>query len=293
MLVLPWLSRRSLLRLAKFASLVVYVVSARERKVGLANLEHVFPGWAPARHKAVLRASAFRFCVMLLDLFWFSRNTRDRIDKHVHFDDSARDLLVNEAWLGVTGHYGNWEILGMAMSQMGYPLMSVAAPLKNPKVDELFIKVREKTGGTILKQDGAIRNILNGLRNGGRMAVLLDQNTLPRDRGIWVDFFDLPCPVSSAPGALALKTGVPIRFGFCVLRADGDYSAFCPGVIPKPEGTVEELTQELTDRMEEVIELAPENWLWMYKRWKYVPEGGDRKYFPFYARPIQPRHLKK
>lgn len=286
---LPRLSRPKLLRLARVLARIGYWVSGRLRRVGDANLALVFPEWTPAQRRASLQETFFRFTLMLADLFWFSRDTEDRLRRHVRLDPSADKLLINEAWLGVTGHFGHWELLGMSMASLEVPLMSVAAPLTNPEVDKLFVQIREQTGGVIVPQAGAIRKILQGLRNGQRMAVLLDQNTLPRDGGVWVSFFGRPTPVSSAPAILGLKTEVPARFGFCTLQADGNYSIYCPRVIARPKGPPEAFLQELTTTMEGVIRQDPASWLWMYKRWKYLPEGADPANYPYYSRPLKPR----
>ena len=285
--VLPRLPRPALLALARGLAWIGYAVSGTLRRVGLANLRLAFPEMPERERRAVLRASFHRFTLMILDLFWFSRDTRARLRRHVRWDPSARRLMVRQAWLGVTGHYGHWELLGMAMASLGYPLMSVAAPLTHPEVDAIFVDIRQRTGGIIVPQAGAIRRILHGLRHGERMAVLLDQNTLPRDGGVWVEFFGRPIPVSGAPAVLALKTKVPVRFGYCTLQPDGDYAVHCPRVIPRPQGPPEALLQELTDTMEGVIRRHPESWLWMYKRWKYLPGDEDPARFPDYARPIK------
>ena len=52
---------------------------------------------------------------------------------------------------------------------------------------------------------------------------MLDQNTSEREGGIVVDFLGLPMPVSSAPAALAYRTGTTIMLGFCLPEPGGRY----------------------------------------------------------------------
>ncbi len=173
------------------------------------------------------------------------------------------------------------------MAKQGFPLHSIAMPVKNPIVDRLLIERREVTGQKIVPRTGALRKLLNVLRNNGKAAFLVDQNTEEDDGGIWVDFFGLPVPVTPAPVAMASKTGSEIFIGFCAPQPGGHYRIYTTESILPPERTDEEATRKLTQQILAAIEREvtrhPEHWLWMYKRWKKTkhPEDADR--YPFYA----------
>ena len=92
------------------------------------------------------------------------------------------------------------------------------------------------------------------------MAVLLDQNTRPRHGGVWVEFFGLPAPVSSAPAAIALKAGVDIACGFCTPESGGRYRAWSPGRIPFEAGhTGKDAILKLTRQMAGIMEGVASN----------------------------------
>ncbi|MCX6995506.1 MAG: lysophospholipid acyltransferase family protein [Kiritimatiellaeota bacterium] len=292
--VIPALPRRAVVGLARLLGAAAYGLARRERRVGLANLELAYGATRTAADmRTILRTSFFSFALMMLDLFWFARHRTARLARWVVLDPSMNTLFQPGAALGITAHLGNWELLGQAVAQRGYPLASVAAPLANPAVDRIFQRIRARDGQEMIPREGAVRHILRRLRAGYKIGLLLDQNTPPDEGGLFVPFFGVPAPMSSAGAALALRTGAALFFGFCVPERDGHYRAFSTAFFrPDPaDGTdqpaaLEQLMLRIAGVLEQAVRDHPGHWLWMYKRWKYVAPGFDRSRYPFYAKPL-------
>lgn len=291
--LIPRLSRRGVLRLARFSGRAAFRLSGHLRRTGLANLDLAFgDAKTPAEKERILRVSFATFALTILDVFWFSRDTADRLRRHVVVEQDFRETICREgAQVLLTGHYGNWEVLGQSVAQEGWPLMSVAAPLANEAVDQVFLSMRRRSSQLVVSKEGAILKLLRHLHRGGKVAMLLDQNTKKEDGGTFVDFFGLPVPVSMAAAALALRAGCEIRFGRLLCDPDGTYHATTFGAIPASEfgedrgpDAVRALTQRITTVYEDLVRGAPEHWLWMYKRWKHIPPGRGRGGYPFYAK---------
>ncbi len=290
-----------MLALARGLSRLAFRLSARSRRVALANLDLVFGDRYTLKEKERLaRHSLYVFSLVLLDLFWFSIRTPQRIARWVEVDEALRDPARHTGpHLCVTGHYGNWELMGQVAALLGYRLVSVAAPIGSPLVDSLLIGLRRKTGQVIVPKQGALRRLMAELREGAKVAVLLDQNVKPSQGGIFVDFFGLPVPVSEAASLLAVHYRCPVMFPFCVPLPDGRYRMFLFDLLPMPEGQAKDPdglrahTQLITGVMEKVIREQPEHWLWSYKRWKHMPPGSDESLYPFYRRHLNEKDLKK
>ena len=140
-----------------------------------------------------------------------------------------------------------------------------------------------------------MRKLLHGLREKKHIAVLLDQNTPPRDTGIYVPFFGRPVAVSSVPAALAIRTGPSVVTTACVPDESGRYyGKVCEILHPNQaaDNPVEELTSRMTHSLEKLILEQPGRWCWMYKRWKNVPPGADMGRFPNYAKPLRKTQCK-
>jgi Kdo2-lipid IVA lauroyltransferase/acyltransferase len=293
----PFLPRSGVVFLARISSAVAFRFARRLREVGLENLGLAFGDDLDAESKRRLLRKTFRhFALLGLDVIWFTRHPQERMRKWIRWDDSTQPMFEDEAQLLLTAHFGNWETVGQAYAAAGQRILSVAAPVKNPPVDRLFVALRQRTGQTIIPQQGAARKLLQGLRDHAKMAVLLDQNTRPRDGGIFVKFFGLPVPVSSVPAALAVRTharvlavtGVPDEIGRYTVRVHADLQPQSDAGDP-----VADLTQRMTAAMETVIRERPEYWCWMYKRWRFVPDHADRSRYPSYARALRHDELRK
>jgi KDO2-lipid IV(A) lauroyltransferase len=295
LLIIPPLSRGVVLALARGLAALAWLVARRERRIGLANLDVAFGDTLTADNKrAILRESFRTFALMLLDVFWFAKHTAARVERWVEWRDTPDALWQRRATVGVTAHMGNWELLGQVMSLRGHPLVSVAMPLANPAVDELFLRIRTDNGQQIIPRQGAVRQLLRALRDQRKIGVLLDQNTLPAEGGQFVEFFGVPVPVSAAGSVLGLKTGAQFLFGYCLAQPDGRYRLvitehFTPDP-PSPgadeAATIAALTQRTAAVLERDVRAHPGQWLWMYKRWKFIPPGADPARYPFYARPL-------
>ncbi|MFH0908667.1 MAG: lysophospholipid acyltransferase family protein [bacterium] len=284
--VVPRLSRRAVLRLSRFCGAAACLFSRHLRHVGLVNLDIAYGDTLSADEKhRILRSSFQSFALMLLDTFWFARDHGERIKALVRFAPEFDQLFRPAAQICVTGHLGNWEVLGLAFAMRGFPLVSVAAPLENPLVDDLFNELRKTTGQQVVSKHGALRPLLRALKDNGKIALLLDQNTKPADGGVFVDFFGKQAPVSSAAAMLAKRTDAAIFVGACLAQPDGTYFAPAPVRIAV-NGDETTITQRIAAGLEELVRAHPEHWLWTYKRWKYVAPGQRRGEYPFYAKEL-------
>lgn len=282
------LPRPAVLFLAHALGTLGYLVSPGLRRIGRANLDLAFGASIPIREKKrILRRSFQAFALTTLDVFWFARDMKERVRRFVRFERPLAEVLGGGRRICLTGHFGNWEILGQAVVLSGYPLTSVAMPLKNPAVDERFNRFRQAAGQAIVPRQGAVRALIRTLRAGGNVALLLDQNTPPSEGGVFVDFFGRPVAVSAAGAVLASRTGAPVAFGFALPERQGYLVRLPPGLPPTrpgtPENEVQQWTQRITRLYEDEIRRRPECWVWTYKRWKYIRPGDDPQHYPFYA----------
>ena len=291
--VVPRLPRGAVLALARALGSAGYALSARNRRLGWANLELAFGGSkTPAEKRRILRKSLQNFALVTLDLLWFTRESEARMARWFVAGPRMQEAMARKAArVGVTGHFGNWELMGRYWAMSPGGLMSVAMPLKNPAVDVLLRRARQVTGQQIVEREGALKKLVRFLREGGTVGLLLDQNTSPAEGGVFAEFFGKPVAVSPAAGILAPLTGAEIIFAYALPGEDGTYRGELTQRIPAAEiagmergRAAQELTQRVTSFYEEAIRARPECWLWSYKRWRHIPEGMARAGFPYYAK---------
>ena len=149
----------------------LFFIDRRHRKRAMDNIRASFPGKSERWITNVARRS-FRNEVFYLGVEFFFTTRKIKLGafkKVLHFDDFGQSLdlmLRNERGLVMlTGHYGNWEVLGYAMALLGFETVSVARPLDNPFVYDYVIGVRERVGQRIIAKKGMTPEVIAALDN--------------------------------------------------------------------------------------------------------------------------------
>lgn len=291
--IVPALPRGWVVGLSKVAGRLAMLLPLEEKKIGMKNIDAVFGKSKSPREKRFILATSFAtFTQTMLDLFWFSRDPGKRIPEYTDFvtNEETSSFFDDKPIVCITAHMGSWEIMGQAAALLGADMASIAATVKNPVVDRILIKQREQTGQTIIPRKGALKTIIARFRKNGKAAFVLDQNTSEREGGVVVDFLGLPMPVSSAPAALAYRTGTEIMLGFCLPEPGGRYRIQMTRLITPPvygkdrdaDRVAKGLTQQIQDSISEEIHAHPEFWLWSYKHWRRTPGQTYPDNFPDY-----------
>ncbi|HYB69980.1 MAG TPA: lysophospholipid acyltransferase family protein [Candidatus Bathyarchaeia archaeon] len=260
---------------------LLWVLLPGRRALTLANLERSFRSErSPAELRRLGRRSFEHLGMNLVEsCCYFLRPTalmlaRVRVDGLIHLQEAA---ARGSGILVLTAHYGNWELLAAAHGLTGLPLSFVVRPLDNPVLDELVDRFRLRTGAEMIAKRHALRGILEALRRGRMVGILLDQNAT-RSEGVFVPFFGVPASTSKALAVIALRTGAPVVPVFLRREPGGRHCMDVrPPVAPPAGGDVGTFTASFNRAIEEEIRLAPEQWFWMHARWRTRPReaAGD------------------
>lgn len=293
LVTLPFFPRAMLLACARLTGRIAFSVALNQRAITLANMDIAFGQRLTRAEKKKLAMRSFQLMArVFVDYFWFIRRTDERVGQYVAIDESVAAYLPTSSAVVITAHFGNWELLSRKMALVGYNHVAVSAPLSNPVVNEIIHSFRTTRNARIIQMQGAVKGLLRALRSGLYVALLLDQNTKPSEGGIFVDFFGLPIPMSTSAAILSLRTGVPIVPLFCMARPDGTYLVYAlPTIKNESEGkdrdeTLRFLTARIAAIFQQEIEKHPEQWMWMYKRWKHIMPGRSADDYPYYAKPL-------
>ena len=181
----------------------------------------------------------------------------------------------------ITGHFGNWELLGAWLAQNGYPLKVVGTSLDDPRLDALVVRNRNAAGYTNIARGKGTREIIRTLRQGHVIGMLIDQDT--EVQSLFVNFFGRPAYTPTGAAVLARKLNVPIIPIFMPMNEDLTYSIECgaPLDLQQTENEEEDIltnTQRCTDVIEEMIRRSPSQWVWMHKRWHKQPADNSDGY---------------
>ena len=274
-------------RLADIGGALVFWLDFKGRSVALANLEAAFGAELNARQRRqIARRSLQVFARNFLQLFWTTRLTALNADKYFSFEDPGkfREFLDYDGpVIAITPHFGNVELVGAILGFKGCPFNIIAQPIKNELLTPLFTNLREAPGHKIIAPDNAVVRLLKALRGGESVFLLSDLTLKLRDAAVIIDAFGLKTRVTQIHAFLHLRTGAPILPWVTLPRPDGGCMIrLLPWLRFQPGASYQEITQACWNVFEPIIRAYPQNWLWVYKHWRYRPSGATRKY-PFYA----------
>jgi KDO2-lipid IV(A) lauroyltransferase len=178
----------------------------------------------------------------------------------------------------ISGHWGGWEIGGLAVMSMLRNVRTVARPLDNELLERDLSKLREKTGAEVVDRRRAARFLLKGLSENGVIVLLPDQAVQPRE-GVKVPFLGRPAWTTLAPARMAIRARSTIVFAFCIpdgLRHRLEFEEpIRADLLTEGESDPVMLTERINDVISRRIISRPDLWLWMHDRWKGTGESEE------------------
>jgi Kdo2-lipid IVA lauroyltransferase/acyltransferase len=254
--------------------LLVYVLDRQHRRVAQRNVAAAFPSRSAAERRAIIRGAFQHFGTLLFELLKFGTMSPAQVMARFEFEGDERVRMAYAQKRGVmfvTGHFGFWELNGIAHALQFEPIGVLARALDNPWLNTMLEELRQRTGNSVVYRQGTIRRVMRLLQKGRGVAVLIDQHTMSRD-AIYVDFFDRPAATTPVVAALALRTGAAVVPTFALPLGGGRYRIVYEHPIEPPAATSENAVQDFTQRCTDVLEMYvrrhPELWLWMHRRWR-------------------------
>jgi Kdo2-lipid IVA lauroyltransferase/acyltransferase len=258
-----------------------YYLHGRLRRVGYRNLALALPKLSPVERRAIVRGVFTNLGRLLGEFSQFPKITKQNITELVEYEGLENYKRASERGRGVlmlTGHIGAWELCAFAHGIYGHPLSFLVRPLDNPLLDRMISNYRELSGNHTINKNKAVKPVLEILRRGQDVGLLIDANTLP-DQGVFCDFFGIPACSTTGLAVFALRADAPVVPGFLIWDGQSNRHRlrFEPEIPLIRTGDFKEEVMLNTARFTKVIEdyarRYPDQWLWIHKRWHTRPEG--------------------
>jgi KDO2-lipid IV(A) lauroyltransferase len=257
----------------------------RLRRIADRNLSLAYPALAYPDHDAAWRKrtadGVFESIGRLLVAFArFPGITKANVAEWIRYEGFEHYEAARERGKGVlfaTAHLGNWELSAYAHALLTEPMNVVVRPLDNPLIDRIVARRRASSGNKLLSKRDFARSIFHALRANEPVGILVDQNS-SAENGAFVPFFGIPACANLTFAKLAARSGAAVIPGFAIWNArDRRYVLrFYPEV--GITGDAVEDTRRIQAAVEAAIREAPDQWLWIHRRWKTRPAGGAGLY---------------
>jgi lauroyl/myristoyl acyltransferase len=266
-----------------FLGSVFYAIPSTRKHILLSNLHHAFPD----KGEDWLQNMAYKICLRTAEMGLFTlvcpHFSEERFKKTLKVSPEAearmqalcergRPVVFFSAHFSMIEAFNAWP----AIAKFSFPEMAIMyRPYKNPRIDQLLLRHRERFGLKLVSRKTGIRTIGEVLRSNGVAGVLFDQNT--RDNGTLIPFFDRVTSATELPEILTQKY-------HAIPAAMTTFSSgFWQGDILldelDPEANGGNLTLTANQWLESILrkdEALCIDWLWTHNRWKILHQPHER-----------------
>lgn len=273
------LPRRIGIMIARRLAVLFYALSKRHRENTIRHLTLAF-GKEKSRDEIcdIARRVFTHFATAGVDAVRIPNFVKEGLDQYIttgNIQPIQQAIADGRGFIVLTGHFGNWELMGAWTARRGFPLRVVGRPSSNTRLDRLIVGIRNRAGYFNISRGKGTREIITALKKGYALGMLIDQDT--RVKGVFVDFFNKKAHTPIGPVVLAKKFDIPIIPMFMYLKEDLTYQVECLPPIElvdtgDHEADIITNTQRCSDVYEQIIRQHPEQWVWMHRRWKKQPQ---------------------
>ncbi len=262
----------------KFSSLLggiilyTYGIFSTRNKIGMKNLNIVFPKKTKLEKKRILKKMWFHFGRVVgeyphLKKIKIENNPNIRI---IGIENLLNPLKTKRNCIFFSAHIGNWELSSHPLTQNGHTINFIYRSANNKLVDNLLNKIRNDYGVKLISKgkDGA-KDCIRALKSNENLGMLIDQKM---NDGLSVKFFNKDAMTASAIAKFALRYSCPVIPAVCI-RSNGVkfiIKYFKPIQYQKLKklGSEKKIMLYLNSYIESWIMHNPEQWIWIHNRWK-------------------------
>ncbi|WP_372895709.1 lysophospholipid acyltransferase family protein [Stieleria sp.] len=208
---------------------------------------------------------------------WVEQNTligqddRRRLDGAVAFD---RGCIL------AVPHLANWDLAGIALEQLGYPMTFIYRNQKNPLFNRHLNAMRRYIGSETIERDDPMlfRKTIRSLRKGNIIAILVDLRS--RQNDLKVPFLGHTADLARGLGLMAHVAGCPVLPAYTTRPAGGRLQLhFKESITPNRKidrnDDAERILRATIPPLEAAIRANPEQYFWFNKRWVLEPIDGQ------------------
>ncbi|HET6488138.1 MAG TPA: lysophospholipid acyltransferase family protein [Syntrophales bacterium] len=255
-----------------------YHASAKQRLIALHNLSRAYPEKSIDEIVEIAKGVYRHMGIVLAELFEMPFITRETLADWVTVEGLEHveaALAKGKGVLSIVAHFGNWELMTVAVPMLIRPMQIIYRPLDSPIMDNLLGWSRTKHGNSLIPKGGSGRRIIRLLKENNPIGILSDQN-VDKNEGVFVDFFGRPACTSVGTAVLAMQSGAPVIPAFMPRMPDGRYKLIIlpPVEVSRTDDYESDLvvtTQRFTKVVEDMVRKYPDQWFWIHQRWKTKP----------------------
>ncbi len=262
-------------KIINFLARIGWILGKKYNRIAKVNLDIAFENRMSALEKENIIKKCYKNLLHLIkDSIINQSITREQLLEKVtfhnaHFYEEA--IQRKKGVIFLTAHYGNWEIMSLAVGAKWGPISIIGRRLDSNAMNTILEKSRQRFNVTLLEKKGAMRGILKALNQDNNVGLLVDQNTASKE-GVLISFFGKLARHTPAAAQFANKTNSTIIPAFITTNDYKHYDlTFYKPILPSSvtqEHALISDVQAQANVTQYAIEQKPDEWFWFHKRWK-------------------------
>lgn len=226
--------------------------------------------WNP---KSTVRSMFQHIWKIPAEIVWFQNNDdvtcRSKIKNIDALFEYCESVGADKGLIFASCHIGNWEIGSSAVSRYYRPMSAVFKPHKKKWINDLILSFRLNHRQTTIPKEGGLIPMMRTLKEKGAVGVLIDQ--FGGKDGFPSKFLDCPTTSWDSVVRLSHKTKSPI-IPLALVRDGNDFvyhfiKDYQVSLDDVGKLDLEKSILELDQALSELVAKAPEQWLWLGRRW--------------------------
>jgi KDO2-lipid IV(A) lauroyltransferase len=190
-------------------------------------------------------------------------------------------LQTGSGVLLLSGHLGNFFLLGTRLALEGYVVSALVNPPKNEKLASLMDKYRLRIGQKTIRarpREQALKELGASMRRNEIVVVIADEYR--RGRGVPVSLFGRTVIARRGPATVALRTGATIVPARMLRQPGGGLQLTIEPAMEldrsaKGRAQIETNMARITQWVERAVREHPGQWNWMNIRWSTHKQSSE------------------
>lgn len=253
----------------------------RRRQITTINLELCFPELDAASRDRLLRQTFHAVGISLMEsaLSWWASDARLKKlyrmegEEHLH-----HALQQGKGVLLLGGHYTTLEISGRLLAFHSTAIQPIYKPAHNILYNDLMVASRTRLfDGLLLNTD--FRAILRALKHNKVVWYAPDQD-FGREQTVFAPFMGIPAATLTMTSRLAKSSGAAVLplYSQRLPGTQGFLIRVLPPLQDFPGGDDAADAARVNAVIEQQVREAPEQYLWLHRRFKTRPPGASKLY---------------
>lgn len=269
------LPTRILYVFSTFIYFFIYYVFGYRKKVVNDNLNLCFPEKSKKEIKTIEKKFYQHMCDMLVESIKsisISEAEIKRRFKVTNIEEIHKVEKTNKSIMLMCAHYGSWEWIFILQKYVNLDGYAIYKRIENKYFDRLVRKIRAKYN-TYLITNKETTTILRQHKTEGKKGFygfITDQSPKITSTHYWKEFMNIKVPVHTGAEKLSKELDMAVMFFKTKKVKRGYYETTFKTVTLNPNEYEDyQITDMFFTYLEELINEAPEYYLWTHKRWKH------------------------